>query len=32
VPAGAIARVIAWLASAESWPVSGATIPVYGDA
>lgn len=28
----AIADVIAWLASAESWPVSGAYIPVYGDA
>lgn len=32
VPPHAIARVIAWLASTESWPVSGATIPVYGNA
>jgi NAD(P)-dependent dehydrogenase (short-subunit alcohol dehydrogenase family) len=32
VPPEAIARVIAWLASVESWPVSGAAIPVYGDA
>lgn len=32
VPPEAIADVIAWLASAASWPVSGATIPVYGDA
>ncbi|HWB72520.1 MAG TPA: SDR family NAD(P)-dependent oxidoreductase [Egibacteraceae bacterium] len=31
VPPRAIAKVIAWLASAESWPVSGAAIPVYGD-
>lgn len=32
VPPGAIAGVVAWLASAGSWPVSGAAIPVYGDA
>lgn len=32
VPPSAIAGVVAWLASAESWPVSGAAIPVYGDA
>jgi NAD(P)-dependent dehydrogenase (short-subunit alcohol dehydrogenase family) len=32
VPPEAIARVIAWLAGVESWPVSGAAIPVYGDA
>lgn len=32
VPPEAIAAVVAWLASAESWPVSGAAIPVYGDA
>lgn len=32
VPPEAIAGVLAWLASAESWPVSGAAIPVYGDA
>lgn len=31
VPPRAIAKVIAWLASADSWPVSGAAIPVYGD-
>jgi NAD(P)-dependent dehydrogenase (short-subunit alcohol dehydrogenase family) len=31
VPARAIAKVVAWLGSAESWPVSGAAIPVYGD-
>lgn len=31
VPPRAIARVIGWLAGAESWPVSGAMIPVYGD-
>jgi NAD(P)-dependent dehydrogenase (short-subunit alcohol dehydrogenase family) len=28
----AIARVIGWLASEEAWLVSGATIPVYGNA
>lgn len=32
VPPEAIAGVLAWLASAASWPVSGAAIPVYGDA
>jgi NAD(P)-dependent dehydrogenase (short-subunit alcohol dehydrogenase family) len=32
VPPRAIAEVIAWLASPEAWPVSGAAIPVYGDA
>ena len=32
VPPEAIADIIAWLGSAASWPVSGATIPVYGDA
>jgi NAD(P)-dependent dehydrogenase (short-subunit alcohol dehydrogenase family) len=32
VPPAAIARVIGWVASADSWPVSGAGIPVYGDA
>jgi NAD(P)-dependent dehydrogenase (short-subunit alcohol dehydrogenase family) len=32
VPPRAIAAVIAWLGSAESWPVSGAAIPVFGDA
>jgi NAD(P)-dependent dehydrogenase (short-subunit alcohol dehydrogenase family) len=32
VPPTAIARVIAWLASVDSWPVSGAAVPVYGDA
>ena len=31
VPPQAIARVIAWLGSADSWPVSGAAVPVYGD-
>lgn len=31
VPPRAIGKVIAWLASADSWPVSGAAIPVYGD-
>ena len=31
VPPRAIAKVIAWLAGAESWPVSGAAIPVAGD-
>ncbi len=30
-PPRAIGKVIAWLASADSWPVSGAVIPVYGD-
>lgn len=32
VPPEAIAGVITWLASAQAWPVSGAAIPVYGDA
>lgn len=31
VPPRAIARVVAWLASADSWPVTGASIPVPGD-
>lgn len=31
VPPAAIAKVIAWLAGEDSWPVSGAAIPVYGD-
>jgi NAD(P)-dependent dehydrogenase (short-subunit alcohol dehydrogenase family) len=30
-PPEALARVIAWLATAESWPVNGAAIPVPGD-
>jgi NAD(P)-dependent dehydrogenase (short-subunit alcohol dehydrogenase family) len=30
-PPPAIARVIAWLASAEAWPVNGAAVPVPGD-
>lgn len=30
-PPEAIAKVLAWVASEEAWPVSGATIPVYGD-
>jgi NAD(P)-dependent dehydrogenase (short-subunit alcohol dehydrogenase family) len=30
VPPRAIGKVVAWLASADSWPVSGASIPVYG--
>jgi NAD(P)-dependent dehydrogenase (short-subunit alcohol dehydrogenase family) len=32
VQPGAVAAVMAWLGSAESWPVSGAAIPVSGDA
>lgn len=32
VPPRAIAQVIAWLASADAWPVTGAAIPVPGDA
>lgn len=32
VPPRDIAKVVAWLASADAWPVSGAIIPVYGDA
>lgn len=31
VPPRAIGKVVAWLAGADSWPVSGAAIPVYGD-
>lgn len=31
VPPRAVAKVVAWLATVESWPVSGAAIPVYGD-
>ncbi len=31
VPPAAIADVVAWLAGPESWVVSGAAIPVYGD-
>lgn len=31
VPPLAIARVVRWLASADAWPVSGATVPVYGN-
>lgn len=30
VPPRAIAKVVAWLGSADSWPVSGAALPVYG--
>ncbi|HVM00286.1 MAG TPA: SDR family oxidoreductase [Egibacteraceae bacterium] len=32
VPPRAIAKVIVWLASADSWPVTGATVHVPGDA
>ena len=31
VPPRAIAKVIAWLGTVESWPVNGAAIPVAGD-
>ncbi|MBA3373443.1 MAG: SDR family NAD(P)-dependent oxidoreductase [Euzebyaceae bacterium] len=31
VPPRAVGKVIAWLTGADSWPVSGAVIPVYGD-
>ena len=31
VPPRAVAKVIAWIASAESWPVTGAALPVPGD-
>lgn len=31
VPPLAIARVMAWLASADSWPVTGAAVPVPGE-
>lgn len=30
-PPAAIAKVIAWLATDDAWPISGAAIPVYGD-
>jgi hypothetical protein len=32
VPPAAIAKVIAVLCSEDAWPISGARIPVYGDA
>lgn len=32
VPPSAIAKVIAFLCGPDSWPISGAAIPVYGDA
>ncbi|HEU5472538.1 MAG TPA: SDR family NAD(P)-dependent oxidoreductase [Actinophytocola sp.] len=32
VPPSAIAKVIAFLAGPDAWPISGARIPVYGDA
>ncbi len=31
VPPAAIAKVIAFLCSGDAWPISGATIPVYGE-
>ncbi len=32
VPPSAIAKVIVFLCSEDAWPISGASIPVYGDA